>query len=410
MELRRTYLMCVIAVMCAIIAAIPAASAAPTISVEPSYHSVSQGDTFTVNITVNSSGTEISGADYILSFNNIVLRALSQNKGPFLGGNIVADEIDNPNGRVYYGEYRVGSNGVTGNGTLATIEFEVRCLGVSELRFEDVILGDPDGQEIQDVIINNATVEIAQSQPPTTFLVSGYVFNDGGSDCNDPTVNIANLNISKEWTAGTSGNYYHLALSSCADVIADEVLCFNVTSPDGSSNITEHTVTQVDVGDGGFELNITLEGSGVFDPVITSCNDTGAAQDGFCLGDSVWVKGTGLVPGAEYDLWIQPDPVSENDPLNGTEDPSGSQETVTTDADGNFGQTEIWSTIPAGSAMNYDIVVDNQDGAYNAADDGIDSANGVVGIVAPIPELASIALLAVGLLMLIGLIRFKREE
>ena len=233
--------------------------AAPAISVEPSYQSVSQGDTFTVNIMVNSSGTEISGADYILSFNNIVLRALSQNKGPFLGGNIVADEIDNPNGRVYYGEYRIGSNGVTGNGTLATIEFEVRCSGASELRFDDVILGDPNGQEIQDVIINNATVEIAQSQPSTSFLISGYVSYENGNNCNDPAVNITNLNTRRGWTAGTDANYYQLTLESCADVIAGEILCFNVTSPDGSSNITEHTVTQEEVGDGGFEYNIMLE-------------------------------------------------------------------------------------------------------------------------------------------------------
>jgi hypothetical protein len=84
--------------------------------------------------------------------------------------------------------------------------------------------------------------------------------------------------------------------------------------------------------------------------------------------------------------------VNDSDTLNATEDPSESQETVTTDADGNFGPEEIWSGIPAGSPMNYDIVVDNQDGVYNTTDDGIDSSNGVVGIVAPIPELATFAL------------------
>ena len=51
--------------------------AAPTISVEPSYQSVSHGDTFTVNITVDPDGSTITGVDYILRFNNTLLNATS---------------------------------------------------------------------------------------------------------------------------------------------------------------------------------------------------------------------------------------------------------------------------------------------------------------------------------------------
>ncbi len=142
-----------------ILSPIQICSAEPTINVEPSYVKVSTGENFTVNITVYPDGTEISGADYILSFNNIVLSVSSQNQGPFLGGIIMANEIDNPNGSVDYGEYRIGS-GVTNNGILATITFNAMESGVCDIILYNVILSDPDGVKIPDVLVNDGTCEI----------------------------------------------------------------------------------------------------------------------------------------------------------------------------------------------------------------------------------------------------------
>ena len=244
---------------------------------------------------------------------------------------------------------------------------------------------------------------------PTPFVIGGWVSCENGTGCNNPAVQMTNATgVSGDAENASTSNYYRFALT-CGDVSDGSTLQFDAAGCSQSST-TPHTVSQAEIDAGGFELNITLEGSGVFDPVITSCNDTGAAQDEFCPGDSVWVKGTGLVPETEYKLWIQNDPVNDSDTLNDAEDPSGSQETVTTDADGNFGPIEIWSAIPAGSPMNYDIVVDNMNDTYNAADDGIDSANGVVGIIAPIPELATFALIGVGLMLVVGLMRFGRKK
>jgi hypothetical protein len=244
-------------------------------------------------------------------------------------------------------------------------------------------------------------------------VISGYVSYKDGSDCNGPAVNITNLNISKEWTAETNvtSNYYQLMRSSCADVVAGEILCFNVTGGhDGSSNITEHTVTQDEVGGSGFELNITLEPfTPIVTPTITSCDEFGNIKDAFAPGGAVYVNGSGFSPNTNYTLWIQPDPVNDSDTLNATEDPSGSQENVTTDENGDFGPIEIWINISAGSQMNYDIVVDNQDGVYNAADDGIDSAT-TYGITAPIPELPGVVLVSIGLLGLAGLVWRRKDE
>jgi len=230
----------------------------PTINVEPPYLSVSRGDTFTVNIVVDPDGNATAGVGYIFRFDNAVLKALNQNKGPFLGGNIMTNDIDNPNGSLDYGEYRTDSGGVTDPGVLTTIEFEAISTGISELRLEHVMLSDPDGSRIRGVTICNGRVGI--DQPPASFMISGYVFNEDESVCNNPAVTITNRNTCGEWAAVTAegSNYYRIVLASCADVIANDTLRFNATSPDGCI-VTEHTVTPNDVAAGGFECNITPE-------------------------------------------------------------------------------------------------------------------------------------------------------
>ena len=402
MELKRLYSTGTIIALCVIIATIQAASAAPTISVEPSYQSVSPGDTFTVNITVDPDGNTITGVDYILRFDNTVLKALSQNKGPFLGGIEMANITDNPNGSLDYGEYRTDGGSVTDPGVLTTIKFEAISTGISEIHFEQVILSDLVGR-IRGVAICDGRVGI--DQPPTPFMISGYVFSENESGCDNPAVTITNPNTCGEWAAvaAESSNYYRTMLASCADVIAGDVLQFD-TAGCSQSNTTPHIVTPAEVVFGGFKLNIMLSA-----PVITSCDDGGNDKNEFCPGDNVSVRGTGLAPETEYTLWIQNDPVNNNDTLNASEDPSGSQENVMTDENGDFGPEQIWSNIHAGSQMNYDIVADNQDGEYNAADDGIDSAT-TYGITAPIPELPGVVLVSIGLLGLAGLVWRRKDE
>ena len=314
----------------------------------------------------------------------------------------MANITDNRNGSLDYGEWRTGG-GVTSPGVLTTIEFEAISTGSSELHFEQVILSDPDGSRIQGVTICDGRVGIGQ--PSTPFTISGYVFSEDESVCNNPAVTITNLNTSRDWAvvAAESSNYYQLTLASCADVIAGDILQFDVTGC-SQSNTTPHIVTPAEVVFGGFKLNIMLSA-----PVITSCDDGGNDKNEFYPGDNVSVRGTGLAPKTEYTLWIQNDPVNNNDTLNASEDPSGSQENVMTDENGDFGPEQIWINISAGSQKNYDIVVDNQDGVYNATDDGIDSAT-AYGITAPIPELPGVVLVSIGLLGLAGLVWRRKDE
>lgn len=59
-------------------------ASASAICVEPSHVIVSLGDTFTVNIAVAPEGTEVYDAQYVLYFDNRLLRAQTQNAGSFL--------------------------------------------------------------------------------------------------------------------------------------------------------------------------------------------------------------------------------------------------------------------------------------------------------------------------------------
>ncbi len=246
----------------------------------------------------------------------------------------------------------------------------------------------------------------AMAEPQTPFVIKGYVNDSNGNPCDNPWVQITNTGV---WDAenDSASNYYQLVLDS------DDVSVGNVLEIEASgclqSKIMSETVSQDALNEGGFSKDVTLEGASST-PVITSCDADGNEKNEFYPGENVSFTGTGLAPNTAYTIWIQDDPVDEGNALNASIDPSGSQETVTTEADGSFGPIEIWSAIPAGAQVNYDIVVDDQDSVYNAANDGIDAASTEVGFTAPIPELASIALFAVGLVMLLGWMRLGRRD
>ena len=254
------------------------------------------------------------------------------------------------------------------------------------------------------------TIAPAMAQPSTPFLITGYVHDSNSNPCNDPAVRITNLNTgaSQDAENSSASDYYRLVLDS-DNVNAGDVLEIEASGC-SQSNTTQHTVLQNEIDNGGFELNITLE------PEIISCDSAGNEKDQFAPNETVYAKGTGLAPSAEYKLWIQDDPVGEGYTLcaaNCTYG-DGAQTTVMTDANGSFAVMALWD-VPEGATATYDeydIVADMHgtgQGTYNAASDGIDSMS-VAGIVAPVPELASIALFAVGLVMLLGCMRLGRGD
>ncbi|MCW7080550.1 MAG: Ig-like domain-containing protein [Candidatus Methanospirare jalkutatii] len=99
-------------------------------------------------------------------------------------------------------------------------------------------------------------------EPPTPLIIHGFVFYENKTECNNPIVNITNLNTSRKWMAKThnDSNYYLLMLVHGRDANVSEILQFNVESPDGSQlNTTTHKITWEDANKGGIFFNISLK-------------------------------------------------------------------------------------------------------------------------------------------------------
>ena len=146
-----------------------------------------------------------------------------------------------------------------------------------------------------------------------------------------------------------------------------------------------------------------------------SCDSSGDEKNMFMPGEGIYVKAEGLSPSTSYKVWIQDNPVSDGDALETSEDPSGIQEVVTSDGSGSISPTLIWD-IPSDAAVThheYDIVLDNQSGSdvgmYNSASDRIDSAI-AAGVTAPVPELTSIAMVLMGIMVILGYVRNHKEK
>ncbi len=155
------------------------------ISVEPEVTFIQPQDQFNVDITVEALGdTKVYGVEYYLVYNTSVVRAETQNKGPFLGSYsetmVVVNDINQANGIVSYAETRKGDSGVSGNGTVATIHFvAIGARGaVSALDLFDVIMVDEDQIEITSVIISDGTVNITDNIPPVANGTSKHEFNN----------------------------------------------------------------------------------------------------------------------------------------------------------------------------------------------------------------------------------------
>ena len=111
--------------------------------------------------------------------------------------------------------------------------------------------------------IQSFVVSSPAPPPSSPYIVYGWAFYKNQTACDNPVVNITNLNNSKLWQAETNANfnYYRITLANGTDLNVSEILQFSVKAPDGSqSNTTCHIVTQAEINDGGlFDFNITLE-------------------------------------------------------------------------------------------------------------------------------------------------------
>ncbi|MFQ6073479.1 MAG: hypothetical protein ACE5KT_12380, partial [Methanosarcinales archaeon] len=145
---------------------------------------------------------------------------------------------------------------------------------------------------------------------------------------------------------------------------------------------------------------------------VISTDENGTEKNAYHEGDSVYVKAIRLSPNTNYTIWIQNDPVKDREKLKPNEDPSGSQEVVTTDSNGNLTNTLIWNYVPTSNGARYDIVLDKAgegEGRYNAAYDGIDDI--LIYGFETVPEFPTMIVpSAIALLIVFLMFRKKRKK
>lgn len=117
---------------------------ASTLSVSPSSQSLKVGDTFTVNINLDTQGKMIDGVDIrYLNYNPNIIQI--QDSGIEAGvqiapGNLMpltlVNKVDESLGRVTFSQVVAGGSKYTGSGVLATITFKAVAPGNTDLTFD----------------------------------------------------------------------------------------------------------------------------------------------------------------------------------------------------------------------------------------------------------------------------------
>jgi len=182
------------------------------ISVVPSHQTALKGKNFSVNISIDPEGSEVFGAQYELHFNNSLLNATAQDKGPFFGSGsdstVLKNEINNTMGWLKYGEIRTATPGITEPGVLATISFHAidDIDGLSELKFTVVKLSDPNVNPIP-ANISNGSVKVRTG-------ICGDVTGDGNVNMGDYSLLLNNVSypgdptyaLKNEWAGDVTGD------------------------------------------------------------------------------------------------------------------------------------------------------------------------------------------------------------
>lgn len=140
-----------------------------SVSISPRTTTVLQGDTFAVDIIVDTAGNEVDRAEYTLYFDNAMLKANNQSGGMFLSDKTFSG-INNAVGKIEYDATR-GDSGVVGgateSGVLTSISFEALGPGTCDLMLE-ASLYDSGNRLIGDVVVNSGTCTVGESTGVTT--------------------------------------------------------------------------------------------------------------------------------------------------------------------------------------------------------------------------------------------------
>jgi len=149
------------------------------VSVIPQSQTVFEGQTFTVNITVDPAEA-IAGVQFDLTFDTSLLSAVGVTEGNLFDGHtsyFIGGTIDNENGAIegVAGSMTPADGGITSKGTFATVEFTAKGIekisSTSDIELSKVIVADPDVMPVA-VIIENGSVEVEKEHTVADVIPS----------------------------------------------------------------------------------------------------------------------------------------------------------------------------------------------------------------------------------------------
>jgi hypothetical protein len=142
-----------------------------TLSIQPSYSSVAAGNLFQVSVNI-SPVTNFFAFQFNISFDPAILSAVSVTEGTFLPstGNFFSGFDDGFGTISYVADALNGPAGITGQGTLAILQFRALGPGASGINLSDIILLNADQADIP-FNISNGTVNVEASVPEPGVLL-----------------------------------------------------------------------------------------------------------------------------------------------------------------------------------------------------------------------------------------------
>ena len=153
------------------------ADAVPTLGIQPASTTVEPGDAVTLDIDI-SNVTDLYAFQFNLGFDPSVLTATAITEGAFLPGGgptlFIPGAVDNVAGTIAFTADTLVSlvPGLTGSGTLATVQFNALALGTSAITLSNIFLLDS-SLNLIDSSLSSGTVTAkaaAVPEPSTGFL------------------------------------------------------------------------------------------------------------------------------------------------------------------------------------------------------------------------------------------------
>lgn len=144
------------------------ATASPIIRIQPSSSTVTTGSFFDVFVEI-SPVTDLFAYQFDITFDPAIVSAVSISEGPFLatGGStfFIPGSIDNTAGTITFtANSLLGAlSGVTGNGTLADVQFSALSEGTSVIALSNVQLLD---STLNDISVTTADGTVGVSRVP----------------------------------------------------------------------------------------------------------------------------------------------------------------------------------------------------------------------------------------------------